>query len=102
METSECLEEDEEKEIGYFEEETTTEAELADFEKHVKEKAKQAISKYNEGQETMSEDKFLDSVNLLNDQQRKIFDDFVEIMMIYSTHISVVRQAQGRAFSLNK
>ena len=44
----------------------------------MKEQAKKVITKYNEGLETTQEDKYLELVDMLNDQQRKFFDDFVE------------------------
>ena len=78
QEASDSLEETDEEENIYIDEETTTKEEIADFEKHVKEQAKKVITKYNEGLETMQEDKYLELVDMLNDQQRNLFDDFVE------------------------
>ena len=72
------LEEDEENENNYIEDDTTTKEETADFEKHLKEQAKKSLSRYNEGLDSLTEENFLDLVNKLNDQQRKIFNDFVE------------------------
>ena len=72
------IEENEDKENLYIEDETTLPEEIEDFEKEVKSKAKQAISNYNEGAEKMSSETYLDSVISLNEQQRKIFNDFVE------------------------
>eukprot|EP00092_Neocalanus_flemingeri_P022722 GFUD01024642.1.p1 GENE.GFUD01024642.1~~GFUD01024642.1.p1 ORF type:complete len:2733 (+),score=580.47 GFUD01024642.1:994-8199(+) len=77
-ETSDDIEEDEDNENEYIEDETSNQDEIADFEKHVKEQAKKSISRYNEGLESMSDDNFLELVNTLNGQQRKILDDFVE------------------------
>ena len=77
-EMSNDLEENDEDENEYIEDETTNPDEKADFEKHVKEQARKAVSKYNEGSESLAEDKYLDLVNMLNEQQRKIFDDFAE------------------------
>ena len=77
-ETSDTLEEDEDEENIYMDEETTTQDEVADFEKHVKEQAKKVLNNYNAGLEIMAEDKYLELVGQLNGQQRKIFDDFVE------------------------
>ena len=72
------LEEDENEPDDYIVDDTSNETEIADFEKHVKDLAKKSISKYNEGQESLEEDVFLDLVHKLNAQQRDIFDDFVE------------------------
>ena len=72
------IEENEDKENLYVEDETTLLEEIDDFEKEVKSKAKQAISRYNVGVVQMSSETFLDSVLSLNEQQRKIFNDFVE------------------------
>ena len=62
----------------YIDEETTTREEIADFEKHVKRQAQVVLNKYNEGNDTLSEERYLSLVEKLNQQQRKLFDDFVE------------------------
>ena len=74
-ESNNDLEEDENE---YIEDETTSPEEIDDFEKYAKEQAKKAILKYNEGLQSLSEDTYLKLVAMLNDQQRVIFDDFVE------------------------
>ena len=66
-----------------MEEETTTPEEIADFEKHVKQQAKRRLTNYNAGLEMMTEDKYLEQVAMLNTQQRKIFDDFIERNVIF-------------------
>ena len=77
-ESCDDLEEDERDKTEYIEDETTNEEELVDFEKYVKTLAKQQISNYNQGLECLQENVYLDLVQSLNGQQRKIFDDFVE------------------------
>ena len=72
------LEEDIEEDDIYIDEETTTLDEIADFEKHVKQQASKVVNNFNMGLEVMLEDKYLEQVGLLNGQQRKFFDDFVE------------------------
>ena len=58
--------------------ETTTEEELRDFEKFIQTQAQNQVRKYNEGQINMTDDEYLEKINSLNSQQRRIFDDFVE------------------------
>ena len=69
---------DDDVDENFVTEETTTEEELKDFTKYVKNQADNQLRKYNEGKERMSDDDYLSKVNSLNKQQRKIFDDFVE------------------------
>ena len=63
---------------NFVAEETTTEEELNDFTKFVKNQADNQLRKYNEGKEMMSDENYMTQVNALNKEQRKIFDDFVE------------------------
>ena len=64
---------------NYFsDDETTTAEEMKDFQKYVKAQAKQQLKKYKDGKQTMTDDEYLIHVNSLNQQQRKIFNDFVE------------------------
>ena len=58
--------------------ETTTEEELRDFEKFIQTQAQNQVRKYNEGKIDMTDDEYLQKINSLNSQQRRIFDDFVE------------------------
>ena len=58
--------------------ETTSEQELKDFNKFVASQASKQVERYNEGKSLMQDDEYLQLVNSLNQQQRKIFDDFVE------------------------
>ena len=70
---------DEDDENGNFiDDETTTEDELRDFNNFVKNQARNQIRQYNEGKEKMKDDDYKKLVKSLNNQQRKIFDDFVE------------------------
>ena len=76
-------EEDEEEEDDEYEEEETTEkADIEDFIKTAKREAKKTISQHNEGKVRMSDDEYLQMINSLNDQQRKIFDDFCERILL--------------------
>ena len=68
----------EENESPYIDEETTAEKEIEDFEKTLKAEAKRVLSNYNSGSDLMEEEDYLEMINKLNDQQRAIFDDFVE------------------------
>ena len=68
----------EENESPYIDDETTAEEEIEDFEKTLKAEAKRVLSNYNSGSDLMKEEDYLEIINKLNDQQRAIFDDFVE------------------------
>ena len=74
-------EEDDEDDINdddFVGDETTSEQELKDFNKFVASQASKQVERYNEGKSLMQDDEYLQLVNSLNMQQRKIFDDFVE------------------------
>ena len=70
------LEEDEE--LTYIEEETTSEKDIEDFEKSLKADAKKMLTNFNDGATEISEENYLEIISKLNNDQRKIFDDFVE------------------------
>ena len=62
----------------YIDEETTAEENIEDFEKKLKAEAKRMLTNYNAGSTLMEEDDYLEMISKLNEQQRAIFDDFVE------------------------
>ena len=70
--------EEDEKESGFSDIETTTADEMLDFNKYVKAQAMNQINKYNEGKVRMDDDTYLSNIASLNNQQRRMFDDFVE------------------------
>ena len=70
------LEEDEES--TYIDEETTAEKDIEDFEKSLKADAKKMLTNFNDGVTEISEENYLEIISKLNNDQRKIFDDFVE------------------------
>merc|ERR1712030_76664 len=70
------LEEDEES--TYIDEETTAEKDIEDFEKRLKADAKKMLTNFNDGATEISEENYLEIISKLNNDQRKIFDDFVE------------------------
>merc|ERR1712055_1242648 len=77
-ENEEELDDIEEEESQYFEEETTDEKDIVDFEKKLKAEAKKTLSNFNAGSIEMNDDTYLEIIGNLNLGQHKIFDDFVE------------------------
>ena len=81
-EAEESKEEDsddlEESESPYIDEETTPEEEIEDFEKKMKADAQRVLNNFNAGTDLMDEHDYLEIIDKLNDDQRRIFDDFVE------------------------
>ena len=77
-ENEEELDDIEEDESPYFEEETTDEKDIVDFEKKLKAEAKKTLSNFNAGSIEMNDDTYLEIIGNLNSGQHKIFDDFVE------------------------
>ena len=68
----------EEIDSPYIDEETTAEEEIKDFEKKLKAEAQKMMTNYNAGSSLMEENDYLEMISKLNEQQRNIFDDFVE------------------------
>merc|ERR1712002_440038 len=68
----------EESETPYIDEETTLEEEIEDFEKKMKAEAQRVLNNFTSGTNLMDEDDYLEIIDKLNDDQRRIFDDFVE------------------------
>ena len=68
----------EESESPYIDEETTHEEDIEDFEKKMKADAQRVLNNFNAGTGLMDEDDYLEVIAKLNDDQRRIFDDFVE------------------------
>ena len=68
----------EESETPYIDEETTLEEEIEDFEKKMKAEAQRVLNNFTSGTDLMDEDDYLEIIDKLNDDQRRIFDDFVE------------------------
>ena len=81
-ETEERKEDDfddlEESESQYIDEETTLEEEIEDFEKKMKAEAKRVLNNFSSSTGMMEEEEYLEIIDKLNDDQRGIFDDFVE------------------------
>ena len=69
-------ENEEEEEETFVDEETTTSDEIEDFEKSIKSNAKRVLSKFSA--ELMPEDEYNEYISKLNDQQRAIFQDFLQ------------------------
>ena len=76
VEAEEIPDEMEEDFSEYFEEETTRKEDIEDFEKNIKKDAKKILRNCGALQ-LMDEDQYLETIQMLNIQQRKIFDDFV-------------------------
>merc|ERR1712240_111836 len=74
----EDVDELEEEESPYIDDETTAEDEIEDFEKKLKAEAKKTLDNFNAGSDFMEDDEYLEMISKLNQQQRDIFDDFVE------------------------
>ena len=62
----------------FVDDETTDKADIEDFINSARNEAKQALHRYNEGVDRMSNNEFLEKVSKLNSQQAKIFNDFCE------------------------
>ena len=72
------VDEVEEEDSPYIDEETTAEDEIEDFEKKLKAEAQKTLENFNAGSDFMEDDEYLEMISKLNEQQRDIFDDFVE------------------------
>lgn len=75
---SEDIEEDEEREENYILEETTEEEEVERFIKEAKANAQKSLSNKKNLDERMTKEEYLEKINSLNGEQRRIFNDFVE------------------------
>ena len=60
----------------YFEEETTRKEDIEDFENKIKKDAKRILNN-GASEQLMEEEQYSTTIQMLNVQQRKIFDDFV-------------------------
>ena len=80
MNENDDLENEEKEHDEYIEDETTDASDIAAFEKEAKEKAKKALSLFNQGIEIMPDDTYLNAVKSLNQEQQRIFHDFCERM----------------------
>ena len=77
VEVEEVQDEMEEAYSDYIEEETTSKEDIKDFEKKIKKDAKNILRNSGTSVQLMEEDQYLATIQMLNVQQRKIFDDFV-------------------------
>ena len=73
------IDEDDEEEEVFQSKETTTEAEIKDFENIARASAKALLKQSAEDE--MPPDEYLEKINSLNSEQRQIFDDVVERLL---------------------
>ena len=78
------IDDDLEEDSEYIVEETTDESDIKDFEKKVKQEAQKSLSNFNAGNEPMGEDDYLEMISKLNAQQREIFNEFNERILLPS------------------
>ena len=76
IEMDEVQDEMEEAYSEYLEEETTRKEDIEDFENKIKKDAKRILNN-GASEQLMEEEQYLTTIQMLNVQQRKIFDDFV-------------------------
>ena len=68
----------EECESPYIDEETTLEEDIEDFEKKMKSDAQKVLNNFSSCMNLLEENDYLEIIDKLNEEQRGIFDDFVE------------------------